>query len=99
MHVAVTWDIKTSGARWTELDEQMRNVLKAYSWVRPLSTFYIVRVNGELDRQTILGTMTTVAKSTTESINFLISPVMSAGQYDGYLPENTWKDINERTSS
>ena len=43
MHIAVTWDISASGENWSSINERMRDVLKPYSWARPLTTFYVVK--------------------------------------------------------
>jgi len=97
MHIAVTWDISASGDRWNKINDQVREALKPYSWARPLSTFYVVRVAGEADRSAIQSALVSIAKSVTESVNFVVSPIMSSGRYDGYLPTDMWKNINERT--
>ncbi|WP_422450692.1 MULTISPECIES: hypothetical protein [unclassified Endozoicomonas] len=99
MHLAISWDISAQNPQWDQLNNQMLAVLSPYSWVRPLSTFYVVRVNGEVDRHNIFNGLTAVAQSSTmNQINFLISPLMSAGRYDGFLPQDAWVNINERTS-
>lgn len=98
MHVAVSWDISTSGDHWNQINDRMREVLKPFSWARPLSTFYVVCVSGETDRQTLQNGLQSVAKSVSETVHFVVSPLMSAGRYDGYLPSDMWPKINERTS-
>ena len=97
MHIAVSWDITAAGDRWKALNGQMLEVLKPYSWVRPLSTFYIVQIHTESARGTIQSALVAVAKAAPEQIHFLISPAMQGGRYDGYVPIDTWSIINERT--
>lgn len=98
MHIAVTWDISTSGDNWSSINERMRDVLKPYSWARPLSTFYVVKVNGEHDRTAIKEGLTAIASSSSSKIHFVVTPLMSSGSYDGYLPKDMWDNINQRTS-
>ena len=97
MHVAISWDITASGELWKQIDERLRAAIQAYPWVRPLSTFYVVKIYSETDRTLILNSMTTVAKSSGVTIHFLITPAMVGGQYQGYLPSDNWTMINERT--
>lgn len=97
LHIATSWDIAATGDRWKALNEQMLEVLKPYSWVRPLSTFYIVQIHTESARGNIQSALEAVAKAAPERIHFLISPAMQGGRYDGYLPRDTWSQINSRT--
>ena len=98
MHIAVSWDITASGERWTQIDERMRAGIQAYPWVRPLSTFYVVRIYSDADRMQIQSSLTSVAGSAGVSVHFLITPAMVGGQYQGYLPADYWTQINERTT-
>ena len=97
MHIAISWDISASGDRWNTINEQMREEIHPYSWVRPLTTFYVVKVNGETDRETIRSNLEDVAKSVNEKVHFLVSPIMSSSRYSGYLPQDMWEKINQRT--
>ena len=97
LHIAVSWDIGATGERWKALNQQMLKVLKPYSWVRPLSTFYIVQIRTESVRGTMQSALEAVAKAAPERIQFLISPAMQGGRYNGYVSRDTWPEINERT--
>ena len=95
MHIAVSWDINAKEPRWGQLNEQMRKGLSGFSWVRPLTTFYIVKVAGEADRSIVLDRLTSIAKGA--PVHVVVSPVMSGGRYNGFLPKDMWAKINERT--
>ena len=97
LHIAVSWDIPATDDRWKALNEQMLEALKPYSWVRPLSTFYIVQIHSESARGGIQSALEAVAKAAPERIHFLISPAMQGGKYNGYLSSGAWPKINERT--
>lgn len=97
MHVAVTWDISATGDRWRTINDDMKNALGSRSWVRPLTTFYVMRVSGEVDRRVIRDALQAVAESVTERVHFIISPTMASGRYDGYLPRDMWQKLNART--
>ena len=36
MHFVVSWDIKSKGKRWTEINNAMQEKLSGYSWINPL---------------------------------------------------------------
>ena len=97
MHIVISWDIKAEGDRWNKLDDALRKAIGPYSWVRPLTTFYIVKIPDPSYREIILNNMLGVAKPAPETIHIVISPVMSSGTYTGYLPQDMWQKINERT--
>ena len=98
MHVAVSWDISAEGDRWKTIDERMRAAIDRYPWVRPLSTFYVVQIYSESDRQQIQNSLVAVARSAGATVHFLITPAMVGGQYQGYLPTDHWAKISVRTT-
>ena len=97
MHIAISWDINAEDQRWKSIDRQMRKAIRQYSWVRPLSTFYVVEISSKADRNIIVDNLLKVAESVSETVHFLATPLMASGLYDGYLPEDSWDEINERT--
>jgi hypothetical protein len=97
MHFVVSWDISATGDEWTRLNEQMREKLKPYSWVRPLTTFYVVQVPSQETWDFILRTLTEFSKNNSSKINFVMTPLMSGGRYNGVLPPNMWEEINKRS--
>jgi hypothetical protein len=97
MHLVVSWDITASGERWTAINDNLKEGLNPYSWARPLSTFYVVKVSGEPDRIKIRDALLERARAVHETVHFVISPLMQAGRYDGYLPRDMWDKINQRT--
>lgn len=99
MHVTVSWDISATGPRWLEINELMKGALKGYSWVRPLKSLYIVKVDSLEDRTALKDGLVNVVKSVDEKIHFLITPAMEGGTYSGWLPKSLWEKINQRTKS
>lgn len=97
MHVAISWDITASGESWKQIDERMRTAIQRYPWVRPLSTFYVVQIGSESDRQILQNSLVAVAKSAGATVHFLITPAMLGGQYQGYVPADYWTKISART--
>lgn len=97
MHIVVSWDIKTAQPKWGEIDEKMKLCLNGYSWVRPLTTFYVLKIAGESERTVIRDRLLAVAKEAGVTVHFVISPAMAGGRYDGYLPSDSWAKLNERS--
>lgn len=98
MHIVISWDIKTSEDRWSQINENMKEALKPYSWIRPLSTLYIVQINGENDRRIIHDSLVALASSLSERVHFVMTPIIASGRYNGLLPKDMWPKINERTN-
>lgn len=97
MHIMVCWDISAEGDRWGVINKSLLEGIQTFSWVKPLTTTYIIRVNGEQDRQNIQSELLLKAEAFSENVFFLITPVMPPGQYQGYLPKSLWADIGKRT--
>lgn len=97
MHMVVSWDISAEGDRWSRVNEDLKKALDGFSWARPLSTFYVIRVAGEADRKKIQDRLLAKARATPEKVNYIVSPVMPSGRYDGYLPGDVWPKLNART--
>ena len=66
MHVLVSWDIKAESPQWEELNEELRVCLEDYSWVKPLSTLYIVQIE---DAHDLLNLKQSPLKSSGKRIN------------------------------
>lgn len=99
MHFIISWDIKAvQDARKKEIDDALKNCLKTYSWVRPLESFYVVKVDSKATWDSILACMTAVGRTYGNEVNFIFSPLMQGGEYNGWLPETTWPEIRTRST-
>lgn len=96
MHFILSWDIKAVGRRREVIEGNMARAIKNFSWVRPVTTFYIVKVNSQSDWFNIRNYLATVAGAFSSEVTFVMSPLMQGGRYDGFLPPQTWSQINER---
>jgi hypothetical protein len=97
MHVVVSWDISASEPDWSAINERLLGVFKPYNWIRPLNTFYVVKVNSEEQRALLHNELLTAARSTPITVLFLVSPIIHDGKYQGLLPKDTWPDLNAKT--
>ena len=97
MHFIVSWDIKTPEPEFSRLNDLLKQCLKGYSWVRPLKTVYVVKVNSNEEKEVIKQQLKDVAKENQKKINILISPLMEGGSYSGWLPVDLWEKLKKRT--
>lgn len=97
MHFIVSWDIKTVEPEWSRLNQLLKQGLEGYSWVKPLKTLYIIKVNSVEERTIISNAIKQVAKNNPKKINILISPLLEGGAYNGWLPVDLWEKIKKRT--
>jgi hypothetical protein len=97
MHFVISWDIKAEGQRRTQIENDLKACITGYSWVHSLTTFYIVKVNSQTDWDSILTKLQAVGRKYTPDVNFVLTPLMSGGRYDGWLPKDLWTKIGERT--
>jgi hypothetical protein len=97
MHITVAWEIKAKGQKWSDMNEVLKAVIKPYSWARPLSGLYIIKVSSSQERQKIADGLTAAVKSADVEASYVMSPVMDGGSYEGWLPKAMWDSINERT--
>jgi hypothetical protein len=97
LHLQISWDIKASQPRWGRINEELRECLTGYSWVKPLTTTYIVQIPSLEHRQAIREKIIEVCRSNKKEVNVLISPAMQGGQYSGWLPQDLWPKVQKRT--
>ena len=97
MHIVISWDIHAKGARWDEINDEMKECLSGYSWVKPLTTFYVVQVSGNEDRTRLKKALVDVCRNYPKMINLIVSPTMQGGSYGGWLPKSLWPKLRKRT--
>lgn len=99
MHIIISWDIKTDDTDdWNSLNEKIRGTIDDYSWVKPLTTFYIVKLDFIEERKKIRDSIVNICKENKGKVNVVISPIIEEGKYSGWLPHSMWDKIKERTN-
>lgn len=98
MHFIVSWDIHGTGETWNHINSRLLLVLSPYNPVRPVNTFYVMR-GDEYQRRTVINGLQDVARSALVTTHVIVSPLMSGGAYDGFLPANLWAELNARAAS
>jgi hypothetical protein len=97
MYFIVSWDISAVEPQWSRIDEQMRNCFKTYQQIRPVNTYYIVKVANATQYEAIHTCLLNVAQSQTATVHFIISPLLTAQGFKGWLPKDRWPKISEIT--
>jgi hypothetical protein len=97
MHFILAWNIRNPSPQATQMVDSMKEVLKPYSWVRPLNDFYIVQVPSQDEYNSILDKLQDIANKNSSAINFVMSPPIIGSRYNGWLPKDLWDQINERS--
>ena len=75
MHLIVSWKIEETSEKSTEIDDAMKQGLGGYSWIQPLSGFYIMEIYSQLDWITIQERLLSIAAYYFDEMNFIMSPV------------------------
>ncbi len=97
MHFIVSWDIKAVGDLIKPVEDGLKGRLEGYSWVRPLPNFYVVRVANKAEYDAVLGKLVEFAKEHPKALHFIVSPLMSGGSYNGWLPSDLWPKLREHS--
>jgi hypothetical protein len=98
MHFVVHWGPQTGNNVGAAAQADLRKVLAPYSWVQPITNFYIVNVVSSAQYQQVATALNTTAQKYPTQVHLIISPPMTAGTYTGFLPENLWAEINKRSA-
>ncbi len=94
MHFVVSWDIPVTTVNREGLESQLIGCFNSYQYVKPLTTFYIVKVSSQTEYSNILTNLQTIGKSIPGGFRLVISPLMTGGRYDGLHDNETWQTIN-----
>ncbi len=96
MHFTVSWDIETSDAdAYKKVSLLMVDTIKKHSLLltEPISKYIVVKVENEAKWNIILKALTGICEMYKGKINFVMSPPMTGGQYNGRIKD--WTKVNE----
>lgn len=97
MHILVSWDI-FNDSEWEKINNELKQCLKNYSWVKPLKTLYVIRINRDDDRKLIADSITSICKKYKSDLHVVITSILNDGYYTGWLPKDIWEPLNNRTA-
>lgn len=95
MHFIVSWDIPATANRDT-FENQLIDCFRKFRFVKPLTTFYIIEIPGQVEYNNIITALSAVGR-TQPSFRFVTSPIMNGGRYNGLLINDEWTLINQIT--
>jgi hypothetical protein len=98
MHIMLAWDITAKDDRAKAISGEMKSALDGFSWVRVLRNVFILKIDAVEDRDNLHEKLKRVASEVgeDEKVNFIISPALEGGRYQGWLPKRLWPKINAR---
>lgn len=98
MHFVLSYDLGAEGQRRSEIEKEIETILSPYTHVKRLSTFYIIRIQENIEWESIRVALTNLAQKISESFHFIMSPPISEGNYNGILYRGEWDEINAITN-
>jgi hypothetical protein len=75
MHLIISWNIEASNERRADIENAMKHGLNGYSWIQPLSSFYILEISSMSDWFAIQERLLSAAQNFSNEVNFIMSPV------------------------
>jgi hypothetical protein len=93
LYFIVSWDISAGNPTWSQVDERLRNCFARYQSFRPVNTFYVVKVSSGDQYRAILVALQDVAKSSPVNVYFIISPLLTVTDWDGWLQPDDWPKV------
>ena len=98
MHVLLTYGVNGTPDQIATINTKVGEALKPYAHYRALGNTYIVRANSAVEWSAILQKIQLIAQQSTIPMNFLMTPLVAAGnQYNGWMPKESWDAINKLT--
>lgn len=98
MHFVVHWEFPRADVVNTTIEAELQVALRPYSWVRPMTNFYVVNVPSSDQYNALAGALQHIATKYSANVHLIISPPMSGGRYTGVLPQNLWAELNSRST-
>ena len=95
MYCVISWDISAVNPRWSEINDRMRACIQGFHYVRPVNTFYLVRISSADKIVAIRQCFEAVQKNTPESISYILSPALSGHLWTGAIKD--WDSVNAVT--
>jgi hypothetical protein len=96
MHFTLSWDIEqTDDEGYKRISNLLTDTVKKHAMLitEPISKFIVVKVETEAHWHIILKSLTGICEMYKGKINFIMSPLMTGGQYNGRIRDYT--KVNE----
>lgn len=98
MYVVISWDISAVNPRWSQINDEMKACIAAYDWVRPVNTFYMMRIGSAAEIENIRKCFSAIAERVDVNVSFILSPAFTGAghKWTGRIGE--WEKVNAITS-
>jgi hypothetical protein len=98
MHFVLSYDLGASGERRTQIENEIHAIIAPYRNVKCLTTFYVIHVSNHSEWELMRQQLSNYSARISEKFNFIMTPLMDGGMYNGMLPQDQWININAITS-
>lgn len=96
LHALIVWSLRPDSDREI-VEATLKGALAIYETITVFPNTVIIKVENTEDYKKIQDAVTSALKSLSPVPNFIMSPVMSGGRYQGLLPPTRWDEINKIT--
>ncbi len=93
LHFVVTWEIYVEGEQEGELHRQFMDCLQGYDIVHLLSGTLVVKIRQQQEYAELHKQWADIAADNKGRVEFIMSPLMKAGQYAGYFRQEKWEQL------
>jgi len=94
MHFLLTYGINGTREQQMPVLNSINAAIMPYQHYLALASTYVVRVNSQTDWEAIKVALEMIARNSPVPLNFLMTPLMHGGRYDGWMPQPAWQQIN-----
>ena len=97
MHFIMSWDVEGDDKAFVRVSGLISDIVKKHSVMttEPVSKFLIVKIESEAYWNIILKSITGICEMYKGKVNFIMSPPIPSGSYQGRLKD--WTRVNEAT--
>jgi hypothetical protein len=97
MHFTLSWDVEGNEESFKRISSLMTETISKHALLvtEPISKYVVVKVESEAYWHIILKALTGICEMYKGKINFIMSPPMKGGQYNGKMRD--WIKVNEAT--
>lgn len=93
----VSWDISASEPAWSQVDKRLRDCFEHLPYIKPVNTFYMIRVLTRDQYNQVFTALQTVAKNSVIQVRFIMTPILNNTGFDGWLDTEIWNGVRQIT--
>jgi|GEM_PF-1607218 len=99
LHFIITWEIYTEGDEKETLHDLLMDCLDGYNIVQVLSSTFVVKLDEQQEYAELHKEWADIAEEHRGEVEFVMSPLMKAGQYAGYFRQEKWEQLTTELES